>query len=526
LSWECWTPQIYAGNEIKPIAHVINDDDQKRELRNATLNFHIRSKGGREFSAGKISLPAISYFATWSKTVPLKIPADLPTGEYWLSGSIEVSGEIRSTNSTEVFIAGQDWKNFTSTNRSSRDYAAPSLENLEPTPVGCYDPAGATAAALGKLGIAFERVTDISALPAKINALVLGVNPGNKSKLELQRFVQNGGRVLCLISDSKSLEADWLPQKISFFTSSPNDVDYPPVSRPFREHMNVNLERPDHPVFRGLNRRQFSLWSDYSNWDQTQKGFPKVYPVTAGFKLNEPAALARTAILADYDRGLEGIALCEMFDGKGSVILSGFDLVNRAGLDPVADRLLANLVAYTESKTAHEIHPLIEKPIRWGDYPSERGVASGSLNGLLVNAEWIRSPANPRATPLSPNTGAWNMLPGEQFSPRGRHPFGAYSYSTASSLKPGDTNVLTGEGFFWARIPAGKKFVITTVKNPSQKSATLKVFLSEQRTPGSTQVVAPGRTVRVRTPLVNDGSAILIRYAGEKKLVLLETAFE
>ncbi|MEO7298867.1 MAG: glycoside hydrolase family 2 TIM barrel-domain containing protein, partial [Verrucomicrobiota bacterium] len=248
LSWECWSSQIYAGNEIKPIAHVINDDDQKRELRNATLNFHIRAKDGRELSAGKISLPAIPYFGTWSKTIPLKIPADLPTGEYFLSGNIEVQGEIRSTNSTTIFIAGGDWKNSASTNRSSRGDEALLSENLEPTHVGCYDPAGATAAALGKLGIAFERVTDLSSLPAKMNALVLGADPGNKSKLELQRFVQNGGRVLCLLSDDRSRArqsvvslpettppsgeggyGDWLPQKISFFTSSPNDTDYPPV---------------------------------------------------------------------------------------------------------------------------------------------------------------------------------------------------------------------------------------------------------------------------------------------------------
>src|ERR1035438_2758899 len=102
--------------------------------------------------------------------------------------------------------------------------------------------------------------------------------------------------------------------------------------------MNVNPERPDHPVFRGLDRHRLALWSDYTAWDETKPGFPQVYPVTAGFKLHKPEALQHTAILADYDRGLEGVALCEMFDGTGSVILSGFDLVNRAGLDRSEER--------------------------------------------------------------------------------------------------------------------------------------------------------------------------------------------
>jgi hypothetical protein len=290
--------------------------------------------------------------------------------------------------------------------------------------------------------------------------------------------------------------------------------------------MNLNPERPDHPVFRGLNRKRFSLWSDYSAWDQTRPGFPKVYPVTTGFRLEEPAALARTAVLADYDRGLEGIALCEMFDGKGSVILSGLDLVRRAGLDPAADRVLANLVAYVASPAGHEVHPLIERPIRWGDYPTERGVVCGSLNGLLVNAEWVPSPIDRHSGPHPANTGAWNMAPGEQFEPRGRNPFGPYSYSTAASLKDLNADAKSGEGFFWARIPDGKKFAVTSVKNPGEAAANLKVFVNDAVEPGSAETIPAGQTKRVRTPLNPGAAGVRIRYAGEKTLVLLETAFE
>ena len=54
-------------------------------------------------------------------------------------------------------------------------------------------------------------------------------------------------------------------------------------------------------------------------------------------------------MLANYDHGLEGIALAELFDGAGSAMVSGFDVVNRSGMDPVADRMLANLVRYMAS---------------------------------------------------------------------------------------------------------------------------------------------------------------------------------
>src|SRR5207237_1574130 len=119
-----------------------------------------------------------------------------------------------------------------------------------------------------------------------------------------------------------------------------------------------------------------------------------------------------SAILAKYDRGLEGVGLCEMFEGAGSVIISGFDLAPRCGLDPAADRLLMNLVRYAASKAAHEIHPLIEKPIQWGNYASEQGLITGPLNGMVVNSDWVKPPTNPLATPLKQTQGEWNTKPG------------------------------------------------------------------------------------------------------------------
>lgn len=514
LSWELWTPQVYAGSEMRAIAHVINDDDANRPLTNATLLIALRAADGREYCAQEIKLPEIPHFGTWSKTVSLKLPEHLATGDYAVTGRVLIGIEPCSTNFTPLFIAGSEWKK-----------AAPSTESV----VQLYDPSGNTAAALKKNGIGFELLADVSKLPTGGNVLILGEHAWDRSlaaaKDQMRQFIKRGGRLLCLAQDGGKFEHDWLPQEILFFTSSPNDPDYPPRSRPFREQMNVNPERPGHPVFRGLHRRRLALWSDYRGWDQTQPGFPKVYPVTSGFQLTKPEALERTAILADYDRGLEGIALCEMFDGDGSVILSGFDLVNRAGLDPAADRLLANLVAYATAKIGQDIHPLVEAPIRWGDFPSERGTVCGSLNGLLVNTEWIPTPDGPASKPLAANTGAWNTLPGEQFVPRGRHPFGEYGYSTASSLRDPNPETKTGEGFFWARIPAGRKSVVTTVRNPGKEPATLTVSAGRDVPPASTSISAGGTAV-VRAPLPAGATNVCIRYAGAKDLVLLETAFE
>src|SRR5207237_10596061 len=124
---------------------------------------------------------------------------------------------------------------------------------------------------------------------------------------------------------------------------------------------------------------------DYTQGDQQKAGFPRVYPVTHGFGLSSPDDLAHVAVIANYDRGLQGIAACEMFDGKGSVILSAFDLVPRVGSDPVADRLLRNLVVHAASNDAHELHPRIDQPIVWGNYATERGVFTMPLQAPVYH---------------------------------------------------------------------------------------------------------------------------------------------
>ncbi len=512
LSWELWTPQVYAGTKVRVIAHVINDSENGRPLEGATLNYELKGQRADSRVKGKLQLPAIPYYGTWSQAIELDLPRSLATGEYSLCGNVTTSAPV-STNWTGLFVAGDDWKKAT---------PPPAAE------VVLYDPAGVTAAALQKSGVRFAQVRDLSKLSMP-STLIIGEGAPEDSlaaqKDKIHAYVRQGGRILCLRSEPGAQHQEWLPEKVSYFASSPNASDYPPKTRPFREQMNINPERPDHPVFRGIDRRRLSLWSDYSGWDETKPGFPKIYPVTSGFKLEQQDALARTAILADYDRGLEGVALCEMFDGSGSVILCAFDLVSRIGLDPAADRLLANLVAYAASKNLHEPYPLVEKPIQWGNYPSERGAVCGSLNGLIVNAEWRTPPTDPGAKPLAPNTGSWNMEPGSQFSPHGRNPFGAYTYSTGSSLKDLDPDSDSGTGVFWVSIPRGKKTMITKVNNPTTKPAQLTITLNQQ-TANTPCAVAAGETLELRSPLPSGSTNICVRYTGEKSLVLLETRFE
>ena len=213
LSWEMWTPQVYAGTKLRAIAHVINDAEDGAALTNATLVYRLQARDGRRSCQGTIELPAIPYFGTWSQALELDLPADLPTGEYLLSGNILAGARTLSTNSAEVFIAGASWRQQT-----RRPEAL----------VHFYDPAGKTAAALKQAGIKFKHLAASSPWPAQMSALVIGEGAWDKAlagqKPQLQRFVREGGRILCLRPDSEAFDAIGCRSQSSCSTAPPTKL--------------------------------------------------------------------------------------------------------------------------------------------------------------------------------------------------------------------------------------------------------------------------------------------------------------
>ena len=511
LSWEMWTPNVYAGTRIKAWAHVVNDDDAFRDITNGVLAAEVRTKTGKVVLRREVNLGSIRYFGTARQQLQLELPDDMAKGEYVLAGEILENGNRLARNQIDFFVSPRN------NGRTA---------NLEAELV-LFDPKGATKRALQRLKIPFHSIQKLEQLSSS-SALVIGEESVSRLSTgetkALRNFIDAGGRVLCLRQDSAKFDASWLPVGIEFFKGSANDEHYPPASRPFRDNMNINPERPNHPVFSGITRRDLSLWSDYTGYNLTKRGFPRVYPVTDGFQLKHTDGLAHTAVLANYDRGLQGVALAEMFSGKGSVVYSAFDIVSRVGLDPVADQFLLNLVSYTTSKTGHEVYPVITTPIVWGDYGSERGVITGPRHGMLVNADWIVPPENPKAKPLTQEEGAWNTRPSDQFVPHGRLLGGHYGYSTGSSVRDLSKDSDEGYGVFWLRLPSTKKTIRTRAENRSGAPTTLKVFINGKL--AGERRFGAGETATFNASLPDNAEGIEVKYTGSKKLLMLETAFE
>jgi hypothetical protein len=518
LSWELWTPQVYAGSTINPVAHVVNDDEQGADLTGLSVHYSLDDASGARRVTGRATLPDVKYYAAKSARLSIAIPKDLPTGTYSLTGVIVRGADTLSRNHTSLFVAAHD---------------APVIGTLARR-VAVYDPAGASRKALAALGVASRAVTDVKSLAPSRDLLVLGAESWNDALARdvpaLQKFLKDGGRMIVLHQDAKHFDGSWLPVPIKVKGGELDHALIFPGDRPFRNGMAVNPELPDHPALRGIDRDRLFLWSDFTNWNETKPGFPQVYPVTHGFVLADPTRFGNAAVIANYDHGLEGIALAELFDGAGSAMVSGFDLVGRSGRDPVADRMLGNLVRYMADAAPHFATQLVGDKIVWGDYASEHGLVTGVYSGLLVNTAPNIPVDLQRANPLvvdaegfwyAGGTSGWNTKPAIQYAPLGRRPFGPYTFTTGGGISI-DKKSRTGEGKVWLRIPEGRTTMTTTIQNPVTDTLDLELTLN-----GVAQKVhVPGnQTMKVETAVHGGSEPLAIGFRGDRRLVIRQTEF-
>ncbi len=104
FSWECWTPNVYAGSVIKPIAHIINDANNFSDLKNAKLIYEIKDKAHQVVFADSTALANIPYYLTGRKKLNIKLPANIISGKYQLAGKVVSNGKIVSQNFFNLFI--------------------------------------------------------------------------------------------------------------------------------------------------------------------------------------------------------------------------------------------------------------------------------------------------------------------------------------------------------------------------------------------------------------------------------------
>jgi beta-galactosidase len=521
LSWENWQSQVYAGFTIHPYAHIINDSEDFSELKKVTLVARLIDKAYGIWISDTISLPDIPYYGIHSEKVALKLPDNLFSGEYLLEGIVFAGGKEVSRNRDRLYVG--------------RKHSG--VSGIPENTIYLYDPAGETRKALQASRINFSEFQDIYVLNAG-KCVVIGENSADH-RLESQagailNFVRLGGRIVILKQDSlhQPFLKAILPVEVNFPKMDIDDSSYPPSARPSHNSFNINPERPDHQVFSGISREQLRIWSDYTGWYETKPGFPAIYPVTNGFVLKNKADIERTAILANYSVGLEGIALAEFFEGKGFMLMTGFDLCRRAGIDPVADRLFRNLMIYMSGKTEHENLILVEAPVLWGEYETEKGILTGIYSGFMLNSrpalfgsyENLPLIIREGGHLFADKGGGWNNAAGKAYVPYGRRMFGPYLHRDFGGVPaPLYPDSKEGEANFWCRVPEGTREMETLVWNPAKIDLPIRISINGEELAKTN--VSPGEFKEIHTPVKNDRAKLKITLTGDRSLVVLQTSF-
>lgn len=203
-------------------------------------------------------------------------------------------------------------------------FARPSMILPEGQTLTLFDPVGKVAAFLEKQGVSFTRIASLSDWKTKPNDTLMigseGLNRTANSELpHLRDQVAAGGRVIVL--DHRTLPA-FLKRRIVQRTSASG----------------LGISPGTSVITRGLLGRDFKFWnttdrdwiSEWGSLELPSTGLTRTYVELPGNENKTSAAV-----------------VLEVAEGAGRVVFCQLNLQTALGVEPAADRVLANLLRWT-----------------------------------------------------------------------------------------------------------------------------------------------------------------------------------
>ncbi|HUT33942.1 MAG TPA: hypothetical protein VNE39_10700 [Planctomycetota bacterium] len=244
-----------------------------------------------------------------------------------------------------------------------------------------FDPSGATAKALDAMGLKAARLEGLRGLSG-YGLLILGrgaLDAGAETT-EVLKAVRAGLNVVCFEQTPDGLLGEQLVQA--------------DTRRAF-------ATIPDHPVLAGLRPEDLADWRGASDLceaypepaPETERTYPEAYwhwsnnGTVCTYALRRPAlGNARALLSCWFD--LSASPLLECVEGKGRILFCQLDVTSRYGTDPVATKLVNNLVHYAAMAKPAEERPLcalkserIEKLLGWLGFGATL-LAADALGGI------------------------------------------------------------------------------------------------------------------------------------------------
>jgi hypothetical protein len=194
-------------------------------------------------------------------------------------------------------------------------FNAGNVPGLSGKKVGLYDPAGTTKTIFDNIGLTYTSVASLASVTSALyDVLVIGAN--NTTTGLPADFVINGGRVLCLSQTTKPALPINLPALV---VGTNKDVQF-------------LLNSAKHKIFEGIDQNGLTYWAGDVNTAQN------VYA--------RPTAVENIRVLCASNNDGDNAPILEVPAGKGTYMLSQMEIVPQYANEPVAGKLLVNMLNY------------------------------------------------------------------------------------------------------------------------------------------------------------------------------------
>jgi hypothetical protein len=310
VSAELYGRHFYAGSTRQVRVCIANDAMNGAGLPVGQLVWQLKTDKGVVAMGNTVTPPVAHYNNAWID-LPIPIPADpaATRSDTTLSLRYETDGAIRSENAYAIGIATPTW----------------ALGGLRRS-IALLDPSGADSL--------LRRVSNIKPIQSfnnlDLNDLVVVVDAvqvlsDSHNTAALREFVNSGGRAL----------PKAFPEFIEGYRPCPGEI--------------VSMRIPESPAFDGLEPLDLA-WFELGN-GVVPRACHSTYFIRGGRE--EVSALAEVVDIHGYLNShkdflkISGSPLVELRLGKGRIVASEMMLLE-APLDPIAGRLLSNLITYLD----------------------------------------------------------------------------------------------------------------------------------------------------------------------------------
>ena len=291
-----YNTRFYEHAEVTRRLEVINDTVGRRELR---LTWRIE-RGDETLESGS---DLLTLDADQSLEVPVSFALPGCNGETSLKFVADVKGPGAWSAHAEQLL---------------QVFPKESIHLPATADIGLIDASGKTAAVLDKLGVPYKRLAprDIAGFSGR--TLIIG-DEALSSEVARQAqaiadFVKAGGNVICL---QQADWCDWLPVKV--------ELDYT------HNATMAFICSKHHPVLKGMEPSDLKFWSS----DQVVSRRNLLKPTSGTY---------RAVVEAGGKNGLDWVPLLEIRHGSGRYFLCQMEIVNKIDSEPVARRLLQNML--------------------------------------------------------------------------------------------------------------------------------------------------------------------------------------